>query len=121
MGQLPSSRVTPGSVFNNVSIDYACPVITKRGHTRHPIIQKTYICVFVCMAVKAVHLEAVSDLTSEAIISVLKRFISRRGKPSHILSDNGTNFVGANNCLKEVYKFLSAKATQHQVMKCTNS
>ena len=32
MGQLPSSCVTPGSAFNNVGIDYAGPVITKRGH-----------------------------------------------------------------------------------------
>ena len=121
MGQLPSSRVTPGSVFNNVGIEYAGPVITKRGHTQRLILQKTYICVFVCMAVKAVQLEAVSDLTSEAFISALKRFISRRGKPSQILSDNGTNFVGANNHLKEVYKFLAAKATQDQVMKFTTS
>ena len=72
------------------------------------------------MAVKAVHLEAVSDLTSEAFISALKRFISRRGKPSQILSDNGTNFVGANNHLKEVHKCLAAKATQDQVMKFTD-
>ena len=73
------------------------------------------------MAVKAVHLEAVSDLTSEAFISALKIFISRRGKPSQILSDNGTNFVEANNHLKEMYKFLAAKATQDQVMKFTTS
>ena len=72
------------------------------------------------MAVKAVHLEAVSDLTSETFISALKRLISRRGKPSQILSDNGTNFVGANNHLK-VYTFLAAKATQDQVMKFTTS
>ena len=64
MGQLPSSRITLGRVFSNVGIDYAGPVITERGHTRRPILQKTYICVFVCMAVKAVNLEAVSDLTS---------------------------------------------------------
>ena len=62
MGQLTSSRITPGSVFSNVGIDYAGPVITKSGHTRRPILQKTYICVFVCMVVKAVHLEAVCGL-----------------------------------------------------------
>ena len=70
------------------------------------------------MAVKAGHLEAVSDLTSEAFISAIKTFISRRGKSSQILSDNGTNFAGANN---QVYKFLAAKATQDQVMKFTTS
>ena len=58
MGQLSSTRITPGTIFNNVGIGYAGPVIT-RGHIRCPILQKIYICVFVCMAVKAVHLEAV--------------------------------------------------------------
>ena len=116
------SAVNGSTAFiNNVGIDYAGPVIAKRGHAQLLILQKTYICVFVCMAIKVVHLEAVSDLTSEAIISALIIFISRRGKPSQILSDNVTNFVGANNYLKEVYKFLAAKATQDQVIELTTS
>ena len=57
---------------------------------------KAYVCVFVSLSVKAVHLELVSDLTSEAFIATLRRFISRRGKPSLIWSDNGTNFVNAS-------------------------
>ena len=67
------------------------------------------ICLHGCQGCSS---EGGSDLTSEAFISALKRFISRRGMRSQILSDNGTNFVGANNYLKEVYKFLAAKATQ---------
>ena len=59
------------------------------------------------MSVKAVHLEAVSDLTSEAFIAALRRFVARRGAPTLIWSDNGTNFVGANRELKEIYEFLS--------------
>ena len=46
------------------------------------------------ISVKAVHLELVSDLTSQAFISALRRFTARCGKPSLIWSDNGTNFVG---------------------------
>ena len=76
------------------------------------------ICLHGCQGCSS---EGGSDLTSEAFISALKRFISRRGMRSQILSDNGTNFVGANNYLKEVYKFLAAKATQDQVMKFTTS
>ncbi|XP_062530828.1 uncharacterized protein LOC119630214 isoform X1 [Bombyx mori] len=52
--------------------------------------------------VKAVHIELVTALSSEAYIAALKRFVSRRGKPRSIWSDNGTNFVGACNELKGV-------------------
>jgi hypothetical protein len=46
----------------------------------------------------------VSNLTSEAFIAALKRFIARRGLMDHLYSDNGTNFVGANSELKEFFK-----------------
>ncbi|GFT52145.1 integrase catalytic domain-containing protein [Trichonephila clavipes] len=63
-------------------------------------------CIFVCFVVKAIHLEIVSNLSTEAFIGSLKRFISRRGRPSDIFSDNGTNFVGANNEFRKILKGL---------------
>ncbi|XP_026744319.1 uncharacterized protein LOC113505711 [Trichoplusia ni] len=48
----------------------------------------------------AVHLEAISDLTSQAFIAGYKRFVARRGHCSDIWSDNGKNFVGASRELK---------------------
>ena len=105
LGQLPLERVTPGSVFQRVGVDYAGPVKIKYGMVRKPTIVKAYICVFVSLSVKAVHLEAVSDLTSEAFIATLRRFIARRGYPTLIWSDNGTNFVGANREIKEFHEF----------------
>ena len=58
---------------------------------------------FVCMTIKAIHLEVVSDLTSDGFLAALRRFAARRGLPEHIYSDNGTNFVGASNQLKDLY------------------
>lgn len=49
-------------------------------------------------------MELVSDLTTEAFVAALRRFALRRGKPAHIYSDNGTNFVGAK--LDELAQFL---------------
>ena len=86
MGQLPKERVTPDIVFDKVGIDYVGPVLIKHAHVRKPTIVKAYICVFVALSVKAVHLELVSDLTTEAFIACLRRFIARRGKPSLIWS-----------------------------------
>ncbi|XP_043279309.1 uncharacterized protein [Venturia canescens] len=50
---------------------------------------RVWVAVFVCLVVKTVHLEVVSDLTTEGFIAVLKRFVARRGKPGIIRSDNG--------------------------------
>ncbi|GFY25481.1 retrovirus-related Pol polyprotein from transposon TNT 1-94 [Trichonephila clavipes] len=50
---------------------------------------------------KATHLEVVSDLTTEAFLTCLRRFIARRSKPSVIWSDNAMNFKGARNILND--------------------
>ena len=111
MGQLPAERVTPGSVFDKVGVDYAGPVYTKIGPVRKPTIVKTYVAVFVSLSVKAVHLEAVSDLSTGAFLACLRRFIARRGKPVFIWSDHGTNFVGAAHLLSELHRFLRKQDT----------
>ena len=109
LGQLPLERITPGIVFEHAGVDYAGPLQVKYGMVRRPVTVKAYICIFVSLTVKAVHLEAVSDLTSEAFIATLRRFVARRGSPTLIWSDNGTNFVGANRELKEMHEFLSRR------------
>ena len=40
MGQLPKERLAPGSVFDQVGVDYAGPVLIKYGHVRKPTIVK---------------------------------------------------------------------------------
>ena len=69
LGQLPPEPLMPGPVFENISVDYAGPVYIKYGCK--PTTVKAYICVFVALSVKAVHLERVSDLTTEAFIATL--------------------------------------------------
>ena len=109
MGQLQMERVTPDSVFNRVGVDYPGPVYLKYGAVRKSTIIKAYVSVFVSLSVKAVHLEPVSDLTAEAFIACLRRFIARRGKPTLIWSDHGTNFVGAARILTKFFQQQEAK------------
>ena len=104
MGQLPSDRLNPGPIFDYVGVDYAGPILTKSGPVRKPTITKSYVAVFVCFSTKAVHLETVTDLTTAAFIATLRRFTARRGKPSVIWSDHGTNFAGAAREIKELFK-----------------
>lgn len=100
MGQLPKSRSNLEFPFLNSSVDYAGPILIADRKGRGCRLIKSYICIFVCLAVKAVHLELVTDLTKEAYMAALNRFVARRGKPRSILSDNGTTFVGSCNQLR---------------------
>lgn len=105
MSNLPADRLNPSRVFARCAVDFCGPVNTYL-RIRGKIPYKTYIAVFVCLATKAVHIEAVSDLSTDAFIAALKRMIGRRGLPTDIFCDNGTNFVGANNKLRELKNFL---------------
>lgn len=102
MASLPTIRTTPAKAFLNVGVDYAGPVIIRSNLGRAPRLTKAWIAVFVCLVTRAIHLELVSDATTAAFIAALKRMIARRGRISRIISDNGTNFVGANNYLNMV-------------------
>ncbi|XP_041972200.1 uncharacterized protein LOC121728148 [Aricia agestis] len=105
MGNLPRERLQPGYPFLYCGVDYAGPVLILNRKGRGAKSIKSYICLFVCFVTRAVHLELVSDLSSDAYLLSLKRFISRRGKPAEIFSDNGKNFVGLMN---DFSKFLSS-------------
>ncbi|XP_036322129.1 uncharacterized protein LOC118736136 [Rhagoletis pomonella] len=101
MGQLPVERLTPSRPFARCGIDFCGPsnvYLRIRGKTPY----KAYIAIFICLATKAVHIELVSDLSTDAFLSSLKRMIGRRGLPSDIFCDNATNFVGACNKLAEL-------------------
>ncbi|XP_076656367.1 uncharacterized protein LOC143361012 [Halictus rubicundus] len=69
----------------------------------------------------AIHLELVSELSTEAFIATLRRFFSRRGYASTIYSDNGTNFVGAKNKLDEIQAFLRSEQHKKPINSYLNS
>lgn len=120
MGQLPAHRVNPGSPFEVTGIDFAGPITTKYAYVRRPVLQKSYACVFVCMATKAIHLEAVSELTTASFLASLTRFVDKRGRPHTIYSDNGTNFVGAERELQEAFQFMQKTSTRDAISdQCT--
>lgn len=110
MGNLPSERICGYSrPFTTCGVDYAGPIHLKeaRKSRGRQNISKGYIAVFICFTTKAVHLELVSSLTTEAFLAALKRFFARRGVSSQIFSDNATNFTAANKELKEIYELVN--------------
>lgn len=74
MGDLPSHRVNVVlKPFENCAIDYAGPMKIKSSTLRTAKIMKAYVAVFVCMSIKAIHMEPVSDLTADAFIAALRK------------------------------------------------
>ncbi|XP_029168374.1 uncharacterized protein LOC114938560 [Nylanderia fulva] len=104
MGNLPRDRVTPTRSFLSTGLDYAGPISIRTSKKRGHRSQKGYIAVFICFWSKAIHLEVVSDYSSEAFIAALRRFVSRRGLCTDIYSDCGTTFIGADRTLRELFK-----------------
>lgn len=114
MAALPKVRVRPARPFLQVGVDYAGYFQTRTNRLRNSKIYKTYVCVFVCLSSKAIHLELVPDLTTQAFLAALRRMVARRGICSDIYSDCGRNFVGCNKYLKELISFLNDHKTEIQ-------
>ncbi|XP_022160979.1 uncharacterized protein LOC111027070 [Myzus persicae] len=113
MGDLPKDRVEPNRAFLKCGIDYAGPFLLKSGLRKNSPIIKAYVCLFICFSTRAVHLELMSDLSTDAFLRALNRFFDRRGRSLVLYSDNATNFVGANRQLKELYELL--QGDDHQI------
>lgn len=110
MAPLPRERVNIERPFARTGVDFCGPILIRSG-IRRVVSVKCYIAVFVCFVTRAVHLELVNGLTSDAFLAALTRFMARRGHCSHIYSDNGTNFVGANKVLYSYFKKTKGQRT----------
>ncbi|XP_022185769.1 uncharacterized protein LOC111044842 [Nilaparvata lugens] len=112
ISDLPDFRVSASFPFTHVGVDFAGPFYTKCSPLKKTKLYKGYLALFICLAVKAIHLEYVSELTTEAFLAAFDRFTSRRGLPSHMYSDNVLNFVGAAKHLSDISKFVSDNNTE---------
>lgn len=118
MGDLPNYRVEQSFPFYHTGVDYAGPIFIKLGGPRSKLKAKAWISLFICMATKAIHLELVTSLSTEAFKACLYRFICRRGRPKSIHSDNGTNFIGCKNELLELKALLNSRSQREIANYC---
>lgn len=113
MGALPNPRVSPNKPFSHSGVDYAGPFNITLSKSRGSKTYKAYVCLFICLSIKAIHIELVCDLTADSFLAALRRFIARRGRVSHLYSDNGTCFVKAN---KELLNFTRLAASTERLV-----
>ncbi|KAL4714923.1 hypothetical protein ACJJTC_016664, partial [Scirpophaga incertulas] len=92
VGNLPAARLAfHQRPFSFTGLDYFGPVQVTVGRRQ----EKRYVALYTCLTTRAVHLEVVHDLSTDAALMALRRFTAKRGTPQQIWSDNGTAFVGA--------------------------
>jgi len=102
MADLPECRLAPFTPpFYYTSYDYFGPCHVKVGRNKTA---KYYGVIFRCLNTRAVHLEFAVDYSTMEFIQVLRRLLAVRGQPSLMISDNGTQFVGAERELKEMIR-----------------
>lgn len=113
MGNLPSQIVLKNPAFWHVSLDYCGPIMLK-SRARRPrgersvdevnrvIYDKAWILLIACFTTGAYHLEIVPDLKANSFIRAFQNFVSTRGLPYSIRSDNASTFHRAKDMLKGV-------------------
>ena len=98
MADLPKERLGYlDPPFAYCGVDYFGPFYVSVRRSS----EKRWAFLFTCLTIRAVHLEIVSSMDTSSCVAGIERFIARRGMPSVIWSDNGTNFVGADKELTD--------------------
>ena len=72
--------------------------------------QKRWLCLFTCLETLAAHLEMAWGLDTDTFLNAFAHFTSRHGVPEEVISDRGTNFVGA---VGEITKLTSQLDRRH--------
>lgn len=102
MADLPKERLANTRPFAHCGVDYFGPIKIKRFEGRCKTVETGYGAVFVCMTTRMIHIECVSDLTTNKFLWALARLASIYQMPELMFSDNAKTFKGANNELKDV-------------------
>ena len=107
MAPLPVARVNVDAPFSQVGLDMMGPFKVKMGNSRAS--HKVNVAIFSCLETRSVHAEIVYKMDASSLINALSRFVARRPGLKRIISDQGTNFKGADNLLKRETEELRKK------------
>jgi len=104
------ARVTPAKQlsiprsppFTYTCLDYLGPLYVKVSQPSAT--QKVWLRLFTCLAVRAIHLGVVHDMTVEHFLLCLRRFIATRGKLKQIISDNASQFKVVKETVEDAWE-----------------
>ena len=97
----------PLRAFSGYVVEFGGPFLTKQGRGKKRA--KQYLCPFKCLVSRVVLLEIAYGLDKGSFLNAFYRMTNQRGLPVEMLSDNGTNFVGAEQGLRELTEKFDAE------------
>ena len=113
MSVLPAERLDPTPPFTNIAIDCFGPFTVKERRSE----LKRWGLLFTCLYSRAVHIEILNDMTTDAMLNALRSFICLRGAVKTLYCDQGTNFVGAHNELSREMQAMSSDSALAKYLK----
>ena len=72
-----------------------------------------YGAMITCFAIIAIHTEIINSTETDSFTLAVRGLIERYGYIRSIISDNGTNLMGANNKLKKAFNKMNHQPIQH--------
>ena len=113
LANLPTLRVEPVPPFSYCMVDCFGPWYVKEGRRE----VRRYGTLFTCMASPAIHIEVAHSMETDSFLQALRRVITRRGPIRELCSDQGTNFVGAENKLKRALQEMDDEKIKVKLLK----
>lgn len=98
MADLPEEHCEIAAPFTFCGKDCFGPFAVKNGHKE----------IITCLSSRAVHIEMLDELSTDSFMDALRCFISLRGAVSYLCCNQGKNFGGASNELKEALSNVTA-------------
>ena len=131
LGNVPMENVTPSPPFYHIAIDAFGPIPVKHqlGRRSRKTEEgeykkggKSWGILFICRATRGIHLEVALDASAEEFLRCSRNFVSTRGLPRSVLSDNQTSFTkGAEICVKLTSRDLLTKLKAASSKKVSNA
>ena len=103
---LPHTRTQDLPPFTVTGIDFTGALYVQQGSVE----VKVYICLFTCAMTRAIHLEVVTDLSTEIFLA-FHRFTNRKGLLHTVISDNVSTYLSAAEELTKLFNSIDLKTT----------
>ena len=99
---LPAVQVSDAPPFTHTGVDYAGPLYTYEKCSNNVRQEKAYNCLFTCASTRAIHLELASNMSEQSFLMMFCRFVSHRGLPATLISDNAKTFKSSSKIILNI-------------------